>query len=271
MAPTRFWAEMTWPDFQRADMREVIAVLPVAAVEQHGPHLPLGVDSILNDGSIRRAAERLPEDLPVLFLPVQTIGVSGEHAEYPGTLTLSTETAIRAWTEIGDSVARTGCRKLVVMNSHGGNGAAIETVTLALRMRWRMLAVHASWRRLGYPEALFSPREAAHGVHGGDSETSLTLAFRPDLVRPAEVRDFPSAAEDIEPEFALLRTKPPLGFAWSASDLNPAGAVGEADKATAEKGEAAIAHGVERFIALLRDVQAFDLSRLTRGPLGSEA
>jgi creatinine amidohydrolase len=267
MPPTRYWADMTWPDFQGADMSKVVAVLPVAAVEQHGPHLPLGVDWVVNEGSIRRAVERLPDDLAVLFLPVQSIGVSGEHAEFPGTLTLSVETAIRAWTEIGDSVARTGCRKLVVMTSHGGNGAAIEAAALQLRMRWKMLAVHASWRRLGLPENLLSPREAAHGVHGGDAETSLMLALRPELVRAAEIRDFPSAAEAIERDFALLRAKPPFGFAWAASDLNPAGAVGEADKATAAKGEAAIAYGVERFIALLRDVQAFDLARLASGPL----
>ncbi|MGO9423606.1 creatininase family protein [Roseiarcus sp.] len=271
MLPTRFWAEMTWPDFQRADMSRVVAVLPVAAIEQHGPHLPLGVDAMINEGYVRRAVERLPEDLPVLFLPTQTVGVSGEHAEYPGTLTVSVETAIRAWTEIGDSVARAGCRKLVVMNAHGGNGAAIEAVALNLRMRWRMLAVHASWRRLGYPDDLFSPRDMVHGVHGGCSETSLMLAFRPDLVRAAEARDFPSAADAIERDFALLRAKPPLGFAWAASDLNPSGAVGEANEATAEKGEAAIAFGVERFVSLLRDVHAFDLAALVRGPLAGES
>ena len=258
---------MTWRDFARAGMSKVIAVLPLAAVEQHGPHLPVGVDAVIAEGYVRRAAEALPGDLPVLFLPVQAVGVSGEHAGYPGTLTLSVETAIRAWTEIGDSVARTGCRKLVVMNAHGGNSAAIEAVTLALRMRWRMLTVHASWRRLGYPDNLFSARETAHGVHGGDSETSLMLALSPELVRASEIRDFPSAAEAIEQEFGLLRAKPPLGFAWAASDLNPEGAVGEADKATPEKGEAAIAYGVERFVALMRDVQAFDLARLAGGPL----
>ena len=269
MAPTRFWADMTWRDFERADMGEVIAVLPVAAVEQHGPHLPLGVDMVVNEGYVRRAAEALPDDLPVLFLPAQPVGVSGEHAAYPGTLTLSVESAIRVWTEIGDSVARAGCRKLVVMNSHGGNGAAVDALTLHLRMRWRMLAVHASWRRLGYPAKLFSPREATHGIHGGDCETSLMLAMRPELVRAAEVRDFPSAAEAIEGDFGLLRAKPPLGFAWAAGDLHAEGAVGDADKAAAEKGGTAIAHGVERFIALLRDVQAFDLSRLRSGPLES--
>jgi creatinine amidohydrolase len=266
--PTKFWADMTWPDFRRADMSRVIAVLPVAAIEQHGPHLPVGVDAVINEGYVRRAAEKIPDDCPVLFLPLQPAGVSGEHGEYPGTLSLSVESAIRAWTEIGEGVARAGCRRLVVMNSHGGNGAAIEAVTQTLRMRWGMLAVHAAWRRLGYPEGLFSAREMAHGVHGGDAETSLMLALRPRAVRMELARDFESASESIELDFALLRTKPPLGFAWMASDLNRDGAVGEADKASAAKGEAAIDHGVERFIALLRDVQAFDLSRLAPGPLG---
>jgi creatinine amidohydrolase len=269
MPRRRFWADMAWPDFQRADMSKVIAVLPVAAIEQHGPHLPVGVDAFVNHGYVERAAARIPDDLPVLFLPLQTVGVSGEHCEYPGTLTLSTETAIRAWTEIGDSVARAGCRKLVVMNSHGGNVAAIEATALALRMRWRMLAINASWRRLGYPDGLFSARETAHGIHGGDAETSLTLAFRPELVRMDQARDFTSASESMERDFELLRAKPPLGFAWMASDLNPEGAAGEAQSASADKGAAAADYGVERFIALLRDVHAFDPARLAPGPLES--
>jgi creatinine amidohydrolase len=267
MPRTRFWADMAWPDFQRVDMSKVIAVLPVAAIEQHGPHLPVGVDAFINDGHVERAAARIPDDLPVLFLPLQTVGVSGEHSEYPGTLTLSTETAIRAWTEIGESVARAGCRKLVVMNSHGGNVAAIEATALALRMRWRMLAINASWRRLGYPEGLFSARETAHGIHGGDAETSLTLAFRPETVRMDQARDFASASETMELDFKLLRAKPPLGFTWMASDLNAEGAAGEAQNASADKGAAAADYGVERFIALLRDVHGFDLARFAPGPL----
>jgi creatinine amidohydrolase len=271
MLPTKFWADMSWPDFAQADMRAVIAVLPVAAIEQHGPHLPVGVDAIINQGYIERAAASMPSGLPVLFLPLQPVGVSGEHAGYPGTIALSTETAIRVWTEIGESIARTGCRKLVIVNSHGGNGPAIEATALALRTRVTMLVVHASWRRLGYPENLFSAREIAHGVHGGDAETSLMLGFKPEAVRMEKARDFKNAAEAMERKFALLRAKPPLGFAWTASDLNPAGAVGEAHLASPHKGAAAAEFGVERFIALLRDVHAFDLSRLASGPLDAGA
>src|SRR5579871_498894 len=101
MLPTKLWAEMAWPDFQRADMRSVIAVLPLAAIEQHGPHLPVGVDAKINEGCLARAVAAIPDDFPVLFLPLQQVGVSVEHSEYPGTLTLSAQSAIGAWSEIG--------------------------------------------------------------------------------------------------------------------------------------------------------------------------
>ena len=119
MLPTKFWAEMSWRDFAAADMSKVVAVLPVAATEQHGPHLPVGVDTYINQGYLAaRGQADAPAEMPVLYLPAQAIGKSNEHIEYPGTLTLPPAPAlIRAWEEIGDSVARTGCRKLVFINS----------------------------------------------------------------------------------------------------------------------------------------------------------
>jgi creatinine amidohydrolase len=135
-------------------------------------------------------------------------------------------------------------------------------------MRWRMLAINASWRRLGYPDGLFSARETTHGIHGGDAETSLTLAFKPETVRRDQARDFASASETMEFDFKLLRAKPPLGFAWMASDLNPEGSAGEAQSASGDKGAAAADYGLERFVALLHDVHGFDLARLAAGPLG---
>ena len=268
MLPTRFWAEMSWRDFQEADMTAVVAVLPVAAIEQHGPHLPVGVDAFINDGCLARALARLPADLPALFLPAQTIGKSNEHLDFPGTLTFSAETAIRAWTEIGECVARTGCRKLVFLNAHGGNSPLVDVVACDLRARRRMFVVHASWSRLGYAEGLFSQRERAYGVHGGDIETSLMLAFRPDTVRMAEARDFVSLAASVDAEFKQLHVTQPNGFGWMSNDLNEHGAVGEADKATAAKGEASAERGADAFVELVRDVAAFDLARLGKGPLG---
>ena len=269
MLPTKFWAEMTWRDFAAADMSKVAAVLPVAAIEQHGPHLPVGVDTFINEGYISRAREKLADDMPVLFLPVQAIGKSNEHIEFPGTLTFSLETVTRAWIEIGDSVARAGCRRLVFMNSHGGNVPVIDAVIRELRVRHRMLAVHAAWHRLAVRDGMFSERERAHGIHGGDAETSLMLAFKPRTVKMSEARDFVSSAASIEQRFKHLRVLQPNGFGWMSSDLNEFGAVGNAANADAAKGEALAEAGAEAFVELMRDVLDFDLDRLGRGPLVS--
>jgi creatinine amidohydrolase len=268
MPPTRLWAEMSWRDFVAADMARTVAVLPVAAVEQHGPHLPVGTDAFIGEGYLQRTMAHLPADWPVLFLPPQTIGASDEHGEYPGTLTLPFETLIGVLTAIGDGVARAGCRKLVFINAHGGNVPAIDAAALTLRARHAMLCVHASWRRLGYPDGLFSERERVYGVHGGDAETSLTLAFRRETVKMDRAQDFASAGESMAAEFKRLRGAQQLGFAWMASDLNPEGAVGEAASATVAKGEAAADYGAAAFIELLGDVIAFDLARFASGPLG---
>ena len=268
MLPTKLWAEMSWKDFQAADMANAIAVLPVAAIEQHGPHLPVGVDTFINEGYLRRTIARTPDHLPALFLPVQAIGKSNEHIEFPGTLTFSVDTIIRAWTEIGESVARTGCRKLIFVNSHGGNVPAIDIVARDLRVRRNMLVVNAAWSRFGYPDDMFGPKERAHGIHAGDAETSLMLAFRPEMVKMSEARDFVSAAVDMERDFTWLRATQPTGFGWMANDLHELGAMGNASIATAEKGEACADYGATAFIELLEDVASFDLARLGKGPLG---
>src|ERR1700734_3621758 len=170
--PKRNWMDMTWQDVAGAgnDTARWIAVLPLAAVEQHGPHLPLGVDTFIAEAYLARVYDILPADLPVTFLPIQRIGVSVEHLAFPGTLTLSASSAIAAWTEIGESLARAGLRKLVLITSHGGNVAAMELVARDLRARLGMLAVTVGWHRFGYPQETFSSEEKRHGIHGGDIE-----------------------------------------------------------------------------------------------------
>jgi len=118
-------------------VERIVAILPVAAIEQHGPHLPLGVDAIINEGIVRAAMPLMPDS--VLVLPTMEIGKSNEHQAFPGTLTLSAETLIRLWTEIGDSVARAGVRKLLIFNSHGGQTGLPEVVATDLRARLGMI------------------------------------------------------------------------------------------------------------------------------------
>ncbi|BDV33241.1 creatininase family protein [Methylocystis iwaonis] len=262
MLPSCFWSELSLRDMRAHDMSGVIAVLPIAAVEQHGPHLPLGVDAMIMEGCIERVAARLPEDLDAVFLPMQSVGVSLEHRDFPGTLWLSQETASRMLLDIAEGVARAGVKKLVLMNSHGGNSALISTVALELRARFGLLAVTCSWARFGYPDGLFSAQEERHGIHGGEIETSLMLAFRPELVDMGRAKNFPPATLDFERDFAWLRADRPAGFGWLTQDLSPSGAMGDASKATAEKGEATADYWATAFIELLRDVEAFDLARL---------
>jgi creatinine amidohydrolase len=267
MPARRRWIELSWPDLQGADTGRWIAVLPLAAVEQHGPHLPLGTDALIAEAYLAEVEAALPADLPAVLLPVMTIGVSPEHLGFPGTLSLAAGTALAGWTAIGEGLRRAGLRKLVIVTSHGGNVAAASLAAVELRRRFGLLAVTCSWHKLGYPDGLFSPDEVRFGIHGGDIETSLMLAIRPDLVRMDRARDFPSSARAMEAEFAHLRATSPVGFGWMAQDLNPDGVAGNASAATAEKGAAALRFGANAFVALLRDVERFDVAALTPGPL----
>jgi len=267
MLPKRNWMDMTWQDIAGAETGRWIAVLPLAAVEQHGPHLPLGVDSYIAEAYLARAAKILPDDLPVSFLPVQRVGISAEHLAYPGTLTLSAATAIAAWTELGDSLARAGVRKLVLVTSHGGNVAAMEIVARDLRARLGMLAVTVGWHRFGYPDGAFGGEEKKHGIHGGDIETSLMLAAMPGAVRMNQAANAAPATIAMAREFKWLGAYRPAGFAWMTQDLNATGAIGDATLATPEKGDAALTQGAQGFVELLREVDRFDLARLREGPL----
>jgi len=267
MLPKREWAEMTWADFAAAETARWIAVLPLAATEQHGPHLPLGVDSFIAEAYLARARALVPDDLPVSFLPIQRIGQSDEHVAFPGTLTLSAATVIRAWTEIGESVARAGVKKLVLVTSHGGNVSAMEIVARDLRVRLGMLVVTVGWHRFGYPDDAFDAEERRHGIHGGDIETSLMLADRADTVRMDKAEAAIPVTVAMAQEFRWLGAFRPAGFGWMTQDLHASGTVGDASRATAEKGEAALAHGAQGFVELLREVDRFDLARLKDGPL----
>jgi len=251
---------MTALDFS-TDTNGWIAVIPTAAIEQHGPHLPLGTDTIIGEGMVRTVVERLPQDVPASFLPVQSIGKSNEHIAYRGTLTMSWETATKAWLEIATSIARTGIRRVVLVNSHGGNTAMLDVVARELRVRFDMLAVHTAWFRFG-DEGLVDEDERAFGIHGGALETALVRHFRPELVREEHVANFGSAESGLRETWRHLSAHGTHPFAWKAGDLNPNGVVGDATKGTAEMGARLASAHADRFVELLRDVAEIDLSVL---------
>lgn len=264
--PPRDWTDMSWPDLAGADCARWIAVLPLAATEQHGPHLPLGTDVMIAQAYLARVRELLPDTMPVTFLPIQPVGISSEHLDFPGTLTLPPETALKSWMALGESVARAGLKKLVMVTSHGGNVAAMSLVAQELRAHQGMLAVTTSWARLSSPEALFSAEEVSHGIHGGAVETSIMLARHGDEVRREAIADFRPSTIAMTKDFQRLSAQRPAPFAWQTQDLHPSGAVGDATQASAEKGERLIDQGAQAFCELLADVDRFDMQTLSNLP-----
>ena len=258
-SPTRhryFWADLTSPDFTRLDAARTIAVLPVAAIEQHGPHLPLSVDTDLVNGVIAHCLPHL-DGAPVLFLPTQTVGRSIEHVAFAGTLMLGAATLIQSWVDLGECIARTGIRKLVLLNSHGGNVSTLDIVGRELRARCGMAVLTVNTFSLPLPTGvrqLFGPEEERFGVHGGEVETSMMLALHPDKVDMGQAQDFHSSSQDRAQAFGILGNGSSARLAWAAQDLNPHGAAGNAAAATAEKGLAVLQASGSALAALLREI-----------------
>ena len=270
MNALRYWADLTTADFGRLDLSRTIAVLPVAATEQHGPHLPLSVDTAIVDAVVRASLEHVPADLTVLFLPTQSVGLSPEHARFPGTLTLRSETIIRLWTDIAESVAASGISKLVLLNAHGGQVSVMDIVARDLRARLGMLVYSVSWFNLPLHDAqgqdlnaLFSAQEQRFGVHAGDVETSMMLALRPGQVRMAHAQNFHSSAQDRAQEFAILGNGKTAKLGWQMQDYNPHGAAGNAAAATPEKGQALVDAAGRALAQLLSEVDGLPMHTLT--------
>ncbi|HEY1229649.1 MAG TPA: creatininase family protein [Ramlibacter sp.] len=270
---SRFWADLSTLDFARLQSggaaSQVVAVLPVAAIEQHGPHLPVSVDQVLVDGIVAASLPHLPAELPVLFLPTQQVGKSNEHQRFPGTLTLSAETVIRLWTEIGESVARAGVRKLVLFNSHGGQVSVMDIVARDLRTRCELLVYSVNWFNLPLGESVegqFSPEEHRFGIHAGDIETSMTLALRPQFVDMAQARDFKSTSQDRAAGFPILGNGRSAKLGWQMQDYNPLGAAGNASLATADKGRAVVEAAGKQLALLLQEVARLPLTTLVDRP-----
>jgi len=261
--PSRYWADLATTDFAGLDPATTVAVLPLGATEQHGPHLPLAVDQCLVDGIVERTLPQLPPELRVLVLPTQQVGYSPEHADFPGTLTLPIDAVIATWLALGACVARAGVRKLLLFNAHGGQVSVMDIVARELRMRHGLIVYSCSWWNLPLGETvtgLFPPDEHRFGVHGGDMETSLMLALAADRVRMAQARDFPSTSRERATQFAILGNGRSAKLGWAIQDYNAQGAAGNAAAASAEKGRAVLDAAAAQLALLLQEIAQLPLA-----------
>ena len=263
MTVTRSWRKLKSGDFAEIDREKTVIILPLAAIEQHGPHLPLDVDLRINEGILAALVEQATEELPFLILPTQEIGYSAEHEAFPGTLSQQPAALMDSWTSIIGQAAALDFRRFLMFNSHGGNSDLMRITAREIRVNADALAVAASWYRMVDLSDLADAAELEHGIHGGLVETSVMLHLDPDSVDMSKAEAFPSFAAELARRHCHLSATGNIQFGWMAQDLNSSGAIGDAASATAEIGAKILELAVSNLIELIGELAIFDLSTLS--------
>jgi creatinine amidohydrolase len=265
LGPNAYWGDLTTNSFGSMDPNLTVAILPVAAIEQHGPHLPLNTDAEICEGLVKRVVNNTNDRLQIIALPLMQIGESSEHQDFPGTLGVNAEQLISLWTTLGKQVFKAGMRKLLILNTHGGQLSIVDIVAQRLRAENEMLVVSVSSFRLGVPDGLFDRKEIEDGIHAGEIETSMMLYLKPDKVRMDQAEDFKSASPVMQKKYRHLALGGMARIAWQAQDLNVKGAVGQASKADPKRGGILVQHLVDGILEVLDDMACFPVSSLSNG------
>jgi len=262
--PRRFFAYLTSPEIAALPHKDrVVLVQPLGAVEQHGPHLPLVVDAAISMGVLGKTLQRLETvapQVPVYALPPLYYGKSNEHIGFAGTVTLKATTLMALLTDIAESLYRSGFRKLVFLNSHGGQPQILEIVARDLHAQYPDFSLFPlfTWRVPNACGELLTAKELEFGIHAGDGETSLMLALYPELVHlERAVCEYPAGLPQEKRPHSLLSMEGANPFAWVMADLTKSGVLGDATAASLEKGEQILTSLVESWAQLLLDIYEF--------------
>ena len=250
----RNFAYLNWKQVDALPRESTLLILPTAAIEQHGYHLPLATDTLINNLLLGRALEKLSSEFPVYALPPVHYGKSNEHLGFPGTLSVSASTFMAVLRDLGASLASAGFQKLVLYNTHGGNTALIDVMVRDLRAEFglRTFALHGSG---GIQFEGLSPQERTYGFHAGEVETALLLASVPELVdRTAYTSNY--IADITKPEL-LLPENAPATFAWLTRDIAPSGVMGDPRPATEENGARWLEQAATKLAAALQAMADF--------------
>jgi creatinine amidohydrolase len=249
--PTRFLPYLSWVEIDAlVDRENTVIVLPAGAIEQHGPHLPCAVDSVIAAGVVGRALSILPDDVPAYALPPISYGKSDEHLHFPGTITLTGDLLQGTVTEIGESIYRSGFRKFLIVNAHGGQPQPLDMAARELRLRHGdfVIIARSAWA-VPHDESFMSEEERQLAMHAGHGETALMMALAPDTVRMDR-----ATANVLEPFPCptLSSTRP--AAAWCARDFGPSGVIGDPTGATLEEGLALLDQLGSSWAAAIREV-----------------
>lgn len=255
--PKRFFPYLTWTDIQvMPDKENIVIVQPVGAIEQHGPHLPIIVDSAISAAVIGKALAKLDTTIPAYALPLLYYGKSNEHWHFPGTITLSAQTLLAVLMEMADSVYRSGFRKLVLMNSHGGQPQIMQIAARDLHQKYEDFLIFPlfTWQVPNVAEELLTAKELEYGIHAGDAETSVMLSILPEQVKmDRAVAEYPHGL----PKDSLLSMEGTLPFAWVMRDLTKTGVLGDATVATKEKGDRILESLADGWVRVIEDIYKF--------------
>ena len=260
--PQRYFPYLTWKEIEQMPNKEnVVIIQPVGAIEQHGPHLPIAVDSAISLGVLGKALSELDEQISAYALPCLYYGKSNEHSGFPGTITLSAATLLEVIREMALSIYRSGFRKLVLMNSHGGQPQIMEIAARDLHQEHQDFAVFPlfTWRVPHIVGDLLTHKEQEYGIHAGDAETSIMLSLLPERVKmELAVKEYPQGL----PVDSLLDMEGKLPFAWLTKELSKSGVIGDATVATKEKGDRILQSVADGWVKLIEDVYRFEQPRI---------
>ncbi|MEL7077725.1 MAG: creatininase family protein [Cyanobacteria bacterium J06648_1] len=260
--PQRYFAYLTWQQIEQiSDKENTVIIQPIGAIEQHGPHLPIAVDSAISMGVLGKALEHLDKDIPAYALPCLYYGKSNEHNGFPGTITLSATTLLAVIKEMALSIYQSGFRKLILMNSHGGQPQILEIAARDIHQEHPDFAVFPlfTWRVPLELGELLTPQEQEYGIHAGDAETSIMLSLLPQQVQMNQaVKEYPQGL----PADSLLDMEGKLPFAWLTRELSQSGVMGDATVATRDKGDRLLESLASGWVQVIQDVYKFKQPRV---------
>ena len=258
-----YWNELNKDAINEKVADDTVIILPIGSTEQHGPHLPTGVDSFIVEDIISVVLPKVAPNIQVITLPMISYGKSEEHKAFPGNLSLTGDTLTCVVRDIVQSVVDNGFKRIIFFNGHGGNYSILGSLMREFRLAHNIMAVHCDWDSLyNLKDNIAELDELKYGIHGGEVETSLMLATRPELVNDALCNKFDNKARLVEEKNVLLRLYGAISVGWAMHDLNEQGSCGDASNASATKGEHLINLVSERFALLIKEVAEFDLSLL---------